>query len=100
MTDIVVIEDSTILSLIRDSAYEQAIPCFANKKDVFQNSGGGCGSCAAKRRERQKQTMAGIKSCLASLSPEKKTELKQLLNTKQIRVVYTNAAGKVVQLTF
>ena len=100
MTDIVVIEDSMILSLIRDPAYEQAIPCFANKKEVFENSGGGCGSCAAKRRARQKQSMAGIKGCLAALSPEKKTELKQLLNTKQIRVVYTNASGKVVQLTF
>lgn len=100
MTDIVVIEDSTILSLIRDPAYEQVIPCFANKKEMFQSGGGGCGSCAAKRRERQKQTMAGIKSCLAGLSPEKKTELKQLLNTKQVRVMYTNASGKVVQLTF
>lgn len=100
MTDIVVIEDSTILSLIRDPAYEQAIPCFANKKDTFKSGGGGCGSCAAKRRARQKQAMSGIKSCLAGLTPEKKAELKQMLNTKQIRVVYTNAAGKVVQLTF
>lgn len=100
MTDIVVIEDSTILSLIRDTAYEQAIPCFANKKEVFQSNNNGCGSCAQKRRERQKQAMAGIKSCLAGMSPEKKNELKQMLNTKQIRVVYTNSAGQVVQLTF
>lgn len=100
MTDLVVIEDSTILSLIKDSTYEQAIPCFANKKEIFQNTGGGCGSCAAKRRARQKQSLAGIKSCLAALSPEKKTELKSLLNAKQIRIVYTNPSGKVVQLTF
>lgn len=99
MTDIVVIEDSTILSLIKDPAYESAIPCFAGKRDAFK-SGGGCGSCAAKRRARQKQTMAGIKSCLAALSPEKKTELKSLLNTRQIRVTYTNASGKIVQMTF
>jgi hypothetical protein len=100
MQDLVVIEDGVILSLVSKPEFTQSIPCLANKAEMLKTSGGGCGSCAAKRRARAQQTMSGIKSCLAALSPQKKTELKQLLNAKQLRVVYTNASGKVVQLTF
>ena len=44
--------------------------------------------------------MAQIKSCLAGMSSEKKTQLKSLLDAKKVRVIYVNAGGQVVQLTF
>jgi hypothetical protein len=100
MRDLVVIEDSTILSMINDVQYSSTIPCLANKKDVFRTSAGGCGTCARKRQEKQRYEMARIKSCLAGLSTEKKAELKRLLDTDKVRVVFVNGGGKVVQLTF
>lgn len=100
MRDLVVLEDSTIISLLNDPTYAESIPCFYNKRDLFKSSGGGCGACAHKRQEKRRRDMAQIKSCLAGLSGEKKTQLKSLLDTKKIRVVYVNAGGQVVQLTF
>ena len=100
MRDLIVLEDSTIITLLNDPVYAEAIPCFFNKKDLFKNSSGGCGACARKKQERQRAAMAQIKACLAGMSTEKKTQLKTMLNTQKIRVVYANASGSVVQLTF
>ena len=100
MSELVVIEDSTVLMMARDARYTNAIPCLANKGDVFKPISGGCGACARKRQQKQRQAMATVKSCLAALSPEKKLELKQLLGAKKVRVVYSRAGGEIVQLTF
>lgn len=100
MRDLVVLEDSTIISLLNDPTYSESIPCFYNKRELFRTNSNGCGACAHKRQEKRRSAMAQIKSCLAGLSSEKKTQLKSLLDTKKIRVVYVNAGGQVVQLTF
>jgi hypothetical protein len=99
MIDLAVIEDSTILTMLQDRRFSDTIPCLLNKAEIFRNNSG-CGSCARKRQEKQRSEMAKIKSCLAALSPDKKTALKQLLNAKKIRVVFVNPSGQVVQLTF
>jgi hypothetical protein len=100
MRDLVVLEDSTIITLLNDVRIAESIPCFYNKKDLFRANGSGCSSCARKKQEKQRSAMAQVKSCLAGMSQEKKNELKQLLDAQKIRVVYANAAGQVVQLTF
>lgn len=100
MSKLVVIEDSTILSLVRNPAHSAAIPCFTNKAKILDFKKSACGTCAAKKKAQQRQTMAGIKSCLAALSSAKKVELKKILEADQVRVTYTNASGKVVQVTF
>lgn len=100
MRDMIVLEDSTILSMLNDPIYSESIPCFYNKRDLFRSNGNGCSACAQKRQEKRRSAMAQIKSCLAGLSVEKKTQLKSLLDAKKIRVVYVNSGGQVVQLTF
>lgn len=100
MRDLVVLEDNTILSLLSNPAYAESIPCFYNKRELFRTDSGGCSACAHKRQEKRRSAMAQIKSCLAGMSGEKKMQLKALLDAKKIRVVYVNAGGQVVQLTF
>lgn len=100
MRELVVLEDSTIISLLSDPAYAESIPCFHNKRDMFRSTGGGCSACAKKRQEKRRNNMAQIKSCLAGMSSEKKMLLKNLLDAKKVRVIYVNAGGQVVQLTF
>jgi hypothetical protein len=95
-----VLEDSTILTMLQNKAFTDAIPCLFNKYEIFRPGGAGCSTCARKRQEKQRTEMAKIKSCLAALAPDKKTKLKQLLNTKKVRIVYVNPTGQVVQLTF
>lgn len=99
MAELVVIEDSTIFSMLRDAKFA-GIPCFINKRDIFAAAKSGCGACARKRQEHQRGEMAKIKSCLAGMSSEKKKEFKQLIDAEKVRIVYVNAGGQVVQLTF
>lgn len=100
MTELAIIEDSTILTMIRDPRFTETVPCLYNKAGLFQSTGGGCGSCARKRQAKQRAELARIKTCLASMSAEKKIALKQLLNAKKVRISYVNASGNVVQHTF
>lgn len=100
MPGIVVIEDSTILSMLTNKTLSESIPCLFNKKNVFNTGKGGCGACARKRQVKQREELAKIKTCLASLSPEKKAELKKHYGADQFRVVYVNNAGQTVQMTF
>ena len=100
MANMVTVEDSTIMMMLRDARYAQTIPCLFNKAELFREGNVHCGACARKRQERQRTEMAKIKSCLAALSADKKRELKQLLNADKIRVTYVNASGQIVQLTF
>jgi hypothetical protein len=101
MATLVVLDDSTIMSMLGDSAFATQFPCLFNKRDIFKSaSAAGCGMCAKKRQERQRKEMAAIKACLAGMSTEQKAALKQRLAAEKIRIVYTNLAGQVVQLTF
>jgi hypothetical protein len=100
MAQLVVIDDGLILSLLNDTAFAAQIPCLYNKKEIFRTGAGGCGACARKRQERQRKEMATIKMCLAGMGADKKEALKQKLNAEQIRVMYVNSAGQVVQHNF
>jgi hypothetical protein len=95
-----IIEDSTIYSMLQDSKFADVIPCFMNKRDLFNTARSGCGTCAKKRQEKQRSEMAKIKSCLAGMSSEKKAEFKKLLDAEKVRIIYVNSGGQVVQLTF
>jgi hypothetical protein len=100
MAPLVVLEDSMIINMLNNATFITAIPCLANKRDVFKSGDSTCGMCVKKRQERQRKEMAALKACLAGLSPEKKAELKRLLDAEKVRIVYANLAGQVVQLTF
>ena len=100
MNELVVLEESVILSLINDAGFASTVPCLAHKKEIFKPSATTCGTCKRKREQRLRQEMAAIKACLAGLSTEAKTALKQKLGAAKVRILYTNLAGQVTQLTF
>lgn len=101
MASLVVLDDSMIMSMLNNAAFSTQFPCLFNKRDIFKSAAAaGCGMCAKKRQERQRKEMATLKTCLAGMGPEKKAALKQMLEADQLRIVYTNLAGQVVQLTF
>lgn len=97
---LVVIEDSTVFSMLHDPAFNTTIPCLFGKQGIFKSASGGCSSCAKKKQDNRRQELSRIKACLAGLSNAKRQELKQLFNAEKIRIVYGNAAGQVVQVTF
>lgn len=100
MTDLVVIEDSTIVSMAGDERFNKTIPCLMNQAGSVVAAPTGCGSCARKRAEAARQAIGRVKSCLADMSTEKKNELKQLLNAKYVKVVFATSTGQVSTVTF
>lgn len=100
MTEMVVIEDSTIVSMVNDSRFNQTIPCLINQSGSVIPAPTGCGSCARKRAEASRQAIRRVKECIAGMSTEKKTELKQLLNAQKLKVVFATSTGQVSIVTF
>jgi len=99
MANTVVIEDATIARMVSDDAFA-GIPCLANKKNALLPGATSCGSCAKARATKQKQTLREIKSCLATLSPEHRAELKKLLNADQLKIVSISHTGQVTTTVF
>lgn len=100
MADTVVIEDSTIISMVNDERFNKTIPCLMNQAGNVIPAPTGCGSCARKRAEGARQAIGRVKACLADMSAEKKSELKQLLNAQTVKVVFATATGQISTITF
>lgn len=96
----VVIDDGTVLFLVANERAAREIPCLVGKKMLFQPKAKGCGTCAARKEAQRKNTMRNIKMCLATLSPEKRTLLKEILHAQTATVVYVDAANKTVRVDF
>lgn len=100
MQDMVVIEDSTIVSMATDERFNTVIPCLMNQSGQVIPAPTGCGSCARKRQEGARQAIGRVKACLADMSSEKKNELKQLLNAQHVKVVFATTTGQISSITF
>jgi len=100
MKNLVTINDSMLRSLTCDQRFLAAFPCLQQGKKGLQAAPSQCGRCRNKRKAAQAAALQGLRQCLAGLDAASKRELKRLLNTKQVRIVYRNGAGKTIQLTF
>lgn len=100
MHEIVVIEDSTIASMAQDPRFTSLLPCLQNQAAALLPKGTDCGSCARARAAAQRAALANIKTCLSSLSQDKQNALKELLDTKLIKVVAVTHTGQISTTTF
>lgn len=100
MAKLVVVDDGTVFSMVSDAALAAEIPCLHGKKELFKPTGGGCSACAKQRNAKRRDDLNKIKSCLSSLSPEKRETLRRWLGAEQVRILYTNSGGQVVQVNF
>lgn len=96
----IVIDDGTILFLVTNERAVKEIPCLVGKRMLFQPKAGGCSACAAKKEAQRKNTLRNIKMCLATLSTEKQTALKEILHAQSATVVYVDQANKIVRVDF
>ena len=99
MAKVVVIEDATIARMVSDPAFA-SIPCLAGKKEIVLPGATGCGSCAKARAEKQKQAIRDIKTCLATMSPEHRTNIKKLLDAEQIKIISASHTGQLLTVTY
>lgn len=101
MRDLIVIEDSTISSMLRDNRYVLAFPCLKTAADRIKNLQPGCGRCGRRTSNRtQTSIIQDAKNCIRELSAEGRNKLKSLIGAKKYRIVYKDNAGRIMKVTF
>ena len=90
---LVIIEDSTLASMAANDAFVKEFPFLQALRVAPKRTG--CGSCA---RNSTAGLFAAAKKSVAGLDSERKRKLKEMLNTKELRVTYRTGEGKVVTL--
>jgi hypothetical protein len=90
----VVIEDSTLASMAANDAFVQEFPFLQQLRTVPR---GGCGGC---NRNKTANVFAAAKKSVAGLDSERKRKLKEMLNTKELRITYRSGDGKILTLVF
>jgi hypothetical protein len=94
---LVIIQDGSLMAMARDGRYQAAFPFLRNLLTVHKSKT--CGHCAASSVNRA-AAFQSAKRELAVQPQPKKAELKRLLNSEQVRIIYRNEAGKMISLTF
>ena len=94
------IDDNVLTSLGNNNVFLRDFPFLRLVRSANKGKSGcgGCGSGASNKK--RAEVYQAVKRNISQLSAGKKNRLKELLKTKQIRVVYRNAGGKTIQLTF
>lgn len=90
------IEDSTIVGMANNNAFVREFPFLKQALNAKQSS---CRSCMRKAGNRA-ANMQKVKQAIAGLSSSRKAKLKQMLDTKQARIIYKQNSGHTVKLTF
>jgi hypothetical protein len=106
LSNLVVIDDSMVMAIMNDNKILSQIPpikvAVSNakaKSDAGINRKAGCKPCQSKARNLAINLMV-VKKAIAQLPNDMKKKLKELLNAKEVRIVYKNDSGKLIQLTY
>ena len=98
--NIIVLEDSMLTGMLGNAAIVRALPILRLLNQVPKKRQG-CGRCGGGASMNARAiVMQQIKQAIAGLPPDRKVELKRLLNTRQLRIVYRRTDGRVISLTF
>ncbi len=100
--NLLTIEDSTIKAMMADPRMMALLPCLAGPKQQLENmtpGGKDCKRCKAEKQQIVSDAMRLAKSCVAGARGSRLTELKNLLNARQLRVYARNAAGQKMHIT-
>lgn len=101
MRDLIIIEDATVSSMLRDNRYISAFPCLKTAADRLKNMQPGCGRCGRKSTGRtQTSIIQDAKNCLRELSAEGRNTLKTLIGAKKYRIVFKDNAGRIMKVTY
>ena len=96
---LVLIQDSLLDSMAADVKFSRELPFLKGLLNLPRPAT--CRSCnRGQAQVVRQQTYASAKRTMAGLPAEKKRKLKELLNAKQIRIIFRNDGGKIIELTF
>jgi len=93
MTNLLIIDDSTVRSLLQDPRALDLLPCLKQVKTELGSIAGGnagCGGCMKTRQQRSQAAIASAKSCIGRTRVAALASLKSLLGAKQLRLIVTS----------
>lgn len=104
LSNLLIIDDAMVTAIMGNSKIISQIPPLAvavsnARANPNAGKGGGCKPCQAKARNVAINLMS-VKKAIARLPNDMKKKLKELLKAKEIRIVYKDDSGKMIQLTY
>src|SRR5262245_40870485 len=97
---LVQIDESRLTSMANNELFRSEFPFLSTLQGAAAaRKKAGCRKCK-KSNVNTGDKFSAAKAAIAGMGDAAKRRLKELLDTKHARVVYRNAAGKVIQLTF
>ena len=94
---IVYLEEGVLVSMAANEKFREAFP-FLKQINLARSTQKT--SCCGRKTAVDQQTFDMAKQQIASLDSERKRQLKQLLNAEKVQVVYRDASGRTIQMTF
>lgn len=91
---LVVLEDGVLTSMAHSEAFLKEFP-FIKTLQGTKPKKSGCGGCNAAMNARKADEFSRVKAAFASMGDDRKRVLKQMLNTRKIRIIYRD--GKRIQ---
>lgn len=100
MIDMLVLEDRTIRSLLSDIRITALLPCLESVNRGLESMAKGCGKCGQQTRRDASRFLQAARQCIGDSPSATKGRLKQLLNTRQLRLQFRNGTGQIVTYTY
>ena len=100
---LLVLEDAVVTAMIGDANYRAAFPFLAKAAEERSADAAGCRTCGRKRaaaRKREVDRLNRVKQAIAGMPSSRKLELKRMLDSERLRVIYVSTAGVRQSLTF
>jgi len=100
---LVSLDNSQIEAMLRNPAIVREFHFMSGMAAKLKSTKSGCGGCGRKTRTNQDAFVLdyeGLKTAIGQLPKEKKDRLLVLLDTEKIRVLYQNARGQKVRMTY
>ena len=100
--NLLTVEDSTIMAMLNDPRTVETLPCLQGPKsqiDGIKKGGENCARCQADKKRITADAMRVARNCIRNSRGSRLAQVKQLLDTRQIRITDRNSKGKRVTYT-
>jgi epoxyqueuosine reductase QueG len=91
--ELITIEDGVLMSMAANVTYLREFPLLTAVRQLSAHPVSRCGKCQ-KRTPTNTKVFTVAKAAIAALPPAKQQRLKALLNTKRLRLRWTDASGR------
>jgi len=102
-TNLLVVDDGMLNSMMNDPRYLAAFPCLAAGQRQLDAgvSAPGCGRCGKKgKNDVRRDVLLSVRNCITGMAPQQRAEFKRLANARQVRFMQPRRGGGITRITF